>query len=126
VTIAAILFAACTAFTIAFQLALAAGAPWGELAMGGRHPGRLPPTLRVAAAFQSVVLALVAGIVLSRAGLVGSAWRAFSGRAIWGVVALSTLAAVLNTITPSRRERLLWAPVAAVMLVCSVIVATRG
>ncbi|MCI0679398.1 MAG: hypothetical protein L0Z63_10210 [Actinobacteria bacterium] len=38
-----------------FQLALAAGAPWGVAAWGGRHPGVLPTRLRIA----SVVVALV-------------------------------------------------------------------
>lgn len=27
----------------AFQLALALGAPWGEMAMGGKFTGRFPP-----------------------------------------------------------------------------------
>jgi hypothetical protein len=36
---AAIVFSLFTAGVIAFQLALAAGAPWGEYAMGGAYPG---------------------------------------------------------------------------------------
>ena len=37
---AAYIFCALTAVTIAFQLALALGAPPGEMAMGGKYPGR--------------------------------------------------------------------------------------
>ena len=45
---------------IVFQLALAAGVPWGELAMGGRFPGQLPTGMRIAAMVQAVVLFLLA------------------------------------------------------------------
>ena len=41
-TAAAILFAAVTVGVIAFQFALALGAPWGAYAMGGAFPGRYP------------------------------------------------------------------------------------
>lgn len=43
------MFLIAAAGSIAFQLALALGAPWGEYAMGGRYPGRFPPGLRLAA-----------------------------------------------------------------------------
>jgi hypothetical protein len=42
---------------------------------------------------------------------------------IWLVVAFSAISVVVNTITPSARERRLWAPVALVMLVSSLVVA---
>ena len=35
----AVVFATLIAVSTFFQLALAAGAPWGHLAMGGRYPG---------------------------------------------------------------------------------------
>jgi hypothetical protein len=38
---AAIVFAVVSAGVIAFQLALAAGAPWGDYAMGGADPGMI-------------------------------------------------------------------------------------
>ena len=37
--LAAIVYALATAVVVGFQVALAAGAPWGEYAMGGRFPG---------------------------------------------------------------------------------------
>ena len=106
-----------------FQLALAAGAPWGHLAMGGRFPGRLPPAMRVAALVQIVLYVLIAMLVFARAGLALPEWLEVSRTAIWAVVALMGVAVVLNLITPSRWERILWAPVALVMFAASVRIA---
>lgn len=108
---------------IAFQLALAGGAPWGAYAMGGAYPGQFPPQLRVAAIVQAVILAAWALVVLARAGLALPTWSRASRWLIWIVVAFSALSLVLNTITPSAGERAIWAPVALVLLACSVIVA---
>ena len=46
---AALLYTIISAGVIAFQIALAAGAPWGAFAMGGAFPGQFPPALRVGA-----------------------------------------------------------------------------
>ena len=42
--IAGIIFGVVAGGVVAFQLALAAGAPWGTYAMGGAYAGRLPPS----------------------------------------------------------------------------------
>ena len=119
-------FAGLTGVVIAFQLALAAGAPWGVCAMGGRFPGVFPPPMRVAAVVQAALLAAIAGVVLARAGLALPAWQAASAWLIWAVLAFCALAAVLNLITPSRIERMIWAPVTILMLACAVFVATSA
>jgi hypothetical protein len=122
-TFAALAFAGLTAGVVAFQIALALGAPWGAYAMGGRSPGRFPPPMRVAAVGQAVLLTLIAVVVLSDANLVlPSVAQAFPWL-IWLVVAFSAVSVVLNTLTPSARERRIWAPVTLLMLVCSLIVA---
>ncbi|KAA0254899.1 MAG: hypothetical protein EDM79_20745 [Chloroflexi bacterium] len=110
---------------ILFQFALAAGAPWGEFAMGGAYPGRFPPELRVAAVIQAIILALLALVVLARAGITLQKWSRTSRWLIWVVVAFSAISLVLNAITPSAGERAIWAPVALIMLTCSVLVAIR-
>ena len=110
---------------IAFQIALAASAPLGAYAMGGAFPGQFPPELRVAAVVQAVILALLALVVLARAGIVLPKWSRASRWLIWVVVVFSTISLVLNTITPSAGERAIWVPVALVMLICSVIVAVN-
>ena len=55
-----------------FQLALAAGAPWGEAAWGGRHEGTLPTGLRVASGVAGVaVYPYLILLVLGSAGVGG-------------------------------------------------------
>jgi hypothetical protein len=121
--LAALVYGAVSWGVIAFQLALAAGAPWGAYAMGGAFPGQFPPELRVAAVVQAVILALLALVVLARADMALPKWSRASRWLIWIVVAFSTISLVLNTITPSAGERAIWMPVALVMLICSAIVA---
>lgn len=101
-SVAAIVFAVVTSAVVGFRLALALGAPWGAYAMGGRFPGKVPPLMRVAVVVQAVLLVLIVLIVLSRAGFVFPQWAGVSTWAVWVVVAVSAVALVLNTMTPSR------------------------
>lgn len=119
----AILYMVVTAGVVAFQVALAAGAPWGAYAMGGAFPGQFPPSMRVGAVVQALILAGFAGVVLSRAGVALPSWSKASRWLIWVVVAFSVLSLILNLITPSAGERAIWAPVAFVMLASSLGVA---
>ena len=123
-TISAYIFSALTAVVVLFQFALALGAPWGEMAMGGKFPGRYPPRMRVAALVKMVPFTLILLVVLTRAGLVFDEYFELSKSVIWFVVACMALGAVLNIITPSKKERMLWAPVAVVLLICSFFVAS--
>jgi hypothetical protein len=123
--LAAILFAALSGVVGAFQIALAFGVPWGELTMGGRYKGSLPPQIRIAPVLSVVLIVGFAIIVLSRAELAFPGLANLSAKLIWGVVAYCSLGVVLNYFTPSERERALWLPVVAVMLACSLIVALR-
>jgi peptidoglycan/LPS O-acetylase OafA/YrhL len=116
--VAARIYAVVSFGVIAFQIALALGAPWGAYAMGGAFPGQFPPELRVAAFMQAMILGL-----LARAGITLPKWSRTSRWLVWVVVAFSALSLVLNLITPSARERAIWAPVALIMLISSVIVA---
>ena len=120
--VSAILYAIVSGVVVAFQVALAAGAPWGEYAMGGAFPGQFPPELRIAALVQAALLVGLAVIVLARAGLVGL-WSRAARRLIWVVVGFSTLSFVLNLITPSAGERAIWAPIAFLLLISSAVVA---
>ena len=105
-----------------FQVALALGAPWGAYAMGGAYPGQFPPPMRVAALVQALVLLFMAGIVLTRGGVALQRWSRSSRWLIWVVVAFAAVSLVLNLITPSAAERMLWAPVAFVLFVSSLVV----
>lgn len=121
--LAAIVYALATAVVVGFQVALAAGAPWGEYAMGGRVPGQFPPAMRVAAVVQAVVLGLLALVVLDAAGLVALGWTIAMPWLVWVPVVVSALSAVMNAATRSRVERRLWLPVAIVLLASSLAVA---
>lgn len=112
-----------SAIVVAFQVALALGAPWGSYAMGGAFPGQFPPALRVLAVIQAAVLILLAGVVLARAGVALPRWSRASPWLVWLVVAFTAVSLVLNLITPSAGERMIWAPVAFVLLVTSLLVA---
>lgn len=123
--LAAVVFAVLTLGVVAFQLALMFGAPWGEYAMGGTSRGKYPVHMRIAAGIQAVVLILIALSVLSAAGVVAAPWGATPAWVSWGVAALLAVGLVLNLITPSARERRVWAPVVAVMLLCVVVALFR-
>ena len=72
----AVLAAGLLLIAAGFQVALAAGAPWGAAAYGGRAArpdGTLPPTYRVGSAVTVAVLAAAGSVVLLRGGVVGDA-----------------------------------------------------
>ena len=117
--ISALSYAVLSLVVVAFQFALAAGAPWGEFAMGGAFPGQFPPALRIGAIVQAVLLLVMAAVVLARAGVILPGWSRASRWLIWFVVAFAALSLVLNLITPSAGERAIWAPVAFLLLVSS-------
>jgi hypothetical protein len=122
--IAGIVYAVATTVVVAFQIALALGVPWGAYAMGGAYPGQFPPAMRIAALVQAGILLGFAGIVLARAGITLRGWNRVARWMIWVVVAFSAISLALNLSTPSAGERMLWSPVALVLLVCSLMVAT--
>ena len=122
-TFFAYLFAFLSLIVFLFQIALASGAPWGHLAMGGRYPGKFPPNMRVGAIIQGTLIAFLGVVVLSRAGVAFPELSNLSNILIWVAVAISGVSLVLNLITQSKRERVLWAPVGFLMTVSSVVVA---
>ena len=106
-----------------FQLALAAGMPWGKLAMGGKFPRRYPPVMRFVCLVLIFIFTILGAIVFTRAGIIFPEWLSASKKIIWGVVAFNVLGVLMNLATPSKWERILWAPVAIVLMVCSILVA---
>lgn len=117
--IAAIALAALLLALVAFQVALAAGAPWGRAAYGGAT-ARLAPRLRVASVIAAVVWSLAVVVVLGRGGVIGSL---FSDILIWIVVGLLGVGILANAATRSRIERAIWLPFSLVATVLAVIVA---
>jgi hypothetical protein len=123
VRFAALLFVVVCAGVSGFQLALALGAPWGELTLGGRWKGRLPPVVRLIPLISVATLGVFSIVILARAGydvpLIQGSFRALT----WVVVGYCALGCIANAITPSARERRLWLPVVLGMLLLSVAVA---
>ena len=123
---AAVIFGVVALGAVGFQLALAAGAPWGAYAMGGKYPGRFPAPMRVAAVVQALILVGLTGVVLARAGVALEAWGSAASWLIWVAVGFSAVSLLLNSITTSKLERLVWVPVAVVMLASSLAVGLLG
>jgi hypothetical protein len=90
-----------------FQAALAAGAPWGAAAWGGRHAGTLPAQLRVGSAVSAAALSGLA-LVAATGPRPPEPWRR---GVLTGASALLALGAPLNLASPSPAERP-WAVVA--------------
>ena len=113
-----------TGVVILFQFCLSIGLPWGAASMGGKYPGVYPKKMRVVAVVNMIILSFLMVIVLVNAGLILPQFFTFSEIAIWFVVAFYGIGTVLNTITPSKIERI-WAPVAAIQLATTIIVAIK-
>ena len=121
-TNSAIIFMIFTIIVIIFQGCLAAGLPWGKASMGGKYPGKYPPKMRVVAVLNMLILAFIAAVVLSEANLMFPQLNKISGIGIWVIVVFFVIGTIMNTITPSKIERI-WAPVALIQLIASLIVA---
>lgn len=124
VTIAAIVAALLLGALVAFQLALALGAPWGHSAWGGAHQGVLPTRLRVASALAGLVIyPLVIVVILASANLIDADWLPLQGAPVlWALVGLMGVGALANAFSRSRRERY-WSPVALAIAICCAVIA---
>lgn len=125
VLLSTIIYSALTFIVIIFQIALALGKPWGEYAMGGKFPGKYPISMRIATIFPVMILILTEIVILTKAGYIFPNLFSFSQKAIWIIVILSMLGAILNSITPSKKERKIWAPVSYVLLICALLIAIK-
>jgi len=104
------------------QLLLAIGQPLGRLAWGGQHDV-LPRNLRIGSVVAIALYAVFALVLLVRPGMVPVLPAGVAAIAAWVVAALSVLAIGANAASRSRPERLTMTPVAAVLALCSIIVA---
>ena len=121
-SLVAIVFTIITGIVMILQGCLAIGLPWGQASMGGKYPGKYPPKMKAVAIINMIILGLFAAIVLSKADLIFPQLKSISEIGIWLVVVFMLVGTVLNTITPSKIERI-WAPVAFIQLITSLILA---
>ncbi len=110
--------------TALFQLALMLGAPLGEYAYGGQMPGKLPITYRVSSAFSFLLMLAIAGHYLAQLGVVPMLLRADHNQVVnWAMVGFASLAAIMNNITKSAKEKRLWGSTTIAMFLAAVVVA---
>ena len=123
-TIAALIQAVISLGVVIFQLALAAGAPWGEFTMGGQYKGTLPRSLRMGAAVSAVIMLAQAGHYLAQARLVPKLLDPTGDNVVnWIWFGFSLAGLILNSISRSKKERNTWVPVLLASSVCTVLVA---
>lgn len=124
--IAAIVVTVHLAVLWVFQIALAAGAPWGAAAWGGHSKGVLPTSLRVGSGIAAAFLyPLITLYVLVSAEVVAIDWLPGTGKiAMWGLIGFFTLGTLMNFASRSRIERI-WGPVSLVIAICCWII-VRG
>jgi hypothetical protein len=107
-----------------FQLALVLGAPVGEYAYGGQHPGILPMKFRLASVVSMLVMLGVAGHYLAQIGLFTPVLdQVGNALANWGFVGFFALAAILNNITKSEKEKRVFGSLTIAMLLSAILVA---
>ena len=102
-----------------FQIALIFGAPWGEFTMGGQTKGKLPIQGRVTAGISILVLILMAQGLLAKygTGLISGWPSALITVLVWLTFAYAVLGFIMNWLTRSKKERMVWGPVATILLV---------
>ena len=107
-----------------FQIALAAGAPLGHFAWGGKHRV-LPRGLRIASALSVLLYAFFAWIIaraVERATDVGD-FVYETPLALWVLTAYFGVGILANAASRSRPERFVMTPVVAVLFTCCLVIA---
>ena len=124
VTVASLIVVVISLGVFAFQIALVAGAPWGEYTMGGQNKGTLPTQLRVSAAVSAVIMLAQAGHYLAQAGvlpqLLDPSWNTVVN---WIWFGFTVAGLIMNSISRSKKERNTWVPVLLVSTICTLLVA---
>jgi len=111
-----------------FQAALALGAPWGEMAYGGRvetTDGVLSGRHRASSAFSFFVLLFAAWVILARADVVSEGFLSdgFVRAASWVVASYLVLNTVMNATARTSVERWVMGSATAIAAVLSFVVA---
>lgn len=110
--------------TALFQLAIVLGAPLGEYAFGGQNVGVLPTRLRITSFISFLALLAIAGHYLAQLGVFTPLLDPQGNSIVnWVLVGFAALAAVMNNITKSVKEKQLWGGTTIAMLLAAIIVA---
>jgi hypothetical protein len=110
-------------FIALFQFGLAAGAPMGQYAWGGRFEGILPTRFRLASGVSGFVLLAVSGHYASILGwlpsLLDAHGRAFS---LWALTVFYALSFLGNLRSKSQAESKMFVPVTGALVLANVLI----
>lgn len=124
---AGILFVVFAGALVAFQIALALGAPWGAASYGGSNPGILPTRLRVVSSiFGFAVYPFVILFVMDVSGVAdtGLADGDQNELWLWVLTGIFGLGALANFASRSKIERI-WGPVSLILSISSWVLAVN-
>ena len=122
-TAAASLATALLVVLIGFQVALAAGAPWGRATYGGVWSGVLPKGIRINSLVFAVLIYPLLVLYVLHVGEVATVdWLPAPTVVIWVMVAFFGLSTLANAASRSKIERL-WAPVSLILTICTLVLA---
>jgi hypothetical protein len=123
-TISSGFLVATTLIVALFQVALAAGAPWGEYAYGGARTGKLPVGFRINSVVAALVMVAIAGHYLAQLGVFEPLLDSAGNSVVnWVLVGFTGLSAIANNITRSKKERAVWAIPTILMFIAALLVA---
>lgn len=122
-TIATVVAVAMFATLSAFQVALAAGLPWGHAAYGGANR-KLTRSLRITSGVAVFIWIFAIMLIIRRSQGEGLAFLSpgVIGVICWVLAGYLAIGTVMNGISHSTLERNIWTPVSAISLVSVVIV----
>ncbi|MBL7127254.1 MAG: hypothetical protein ISS58_08680 [Dehalococcoidales bacterium] len=102
-----------------FQILLALGFPFGQVAWGGKYI-KLPPGLRIASIFSVAIYVLASILVLERAAIVSVINKStVVTTGVWILVAFLALNTLSNLASRSKLEKLIMTPVSVTLgLLC--------
>ena len=110
--------------TALFQFAIVLGAPLGEYAYGGQNEGKLPTRFRITSIISMLLMLALAGHYLAQTRVVQPLLDEAGNSIVnWVLVGFAALAALMNNITRSQKEKRLWGGTTVAMLLSAVIVA---
>jgi hypothetical protein len=122
-TTLAIVFVVLLAMLAAFQLALAAGLPFGRFAWGGQNKV-LPARLRIGSALSVVAYATFAFVALERADITNVITVPLVAIiAMWVIAGFLALSTLPNLASKSRHEKRLMVPVSLGLATLAILVA---
>ena len=117
------LLVAMISILIAFQVAIALGAPLGKYAYGGQNIGRLPNKLRITSVISVLVLLAIQGHLITQVGIFPELLSADQGKiANYAILAFFAIGTLVNLVSRSKAERNIWTPFGLVATMLSVLI----